>query len=103
MRWPKGFDPIALGSDVVEGRRKAQAKLQGELFALLRAHGYQSERIGNLSTKLRLTNQSRWSGRKADQQARRFRGRPEALAGLGRRLNGWRRGDWRSLRRSAEA
>ena len=54
-----------------EGRRKAQAKLQGEMLALLRAHGYQSERIGNLSTKLRLTNQSRWSGRKADQQARR--------------------------------
>jgi hypothetical protein len=46
-------------------------------LALLRAHGYQSERIGNLSTKLRLTNQSRWSGRKADQQARRFAAGPK--------------------------
>ena len=30
-----------------------------ELSTLLRAHGFQSERIGNLSTKLRLTQQSR--------------------------------------------
>lgn len=29
------------------------------LHALLRAQGYQSERIGNLATKLRLTNQSK--------------------------------------------
>jgi len=33
--------------------------------ALLRAHGYQSERIGNLATKLRLTNQSQEQPKKA--------------------------------------
>ena len=37
---------------------------------LMRAHGYQSERIGNLSTKLRLTNQSRYEAIKADRERR---------------------------------
>jgi hypothetical protein len=32
-----------------------------EMLALLRAHGYQTERIGNLSTKLRLTKASRYT------------------------------------------
>jgi hypothetical protein len=32
-----------------------------EYRALLRAHGYQSERIGNLATKLRLSPQSRYA------------------------------------------
>jgi len=32
---------------------------------LLRAHGFQSERIGNLSTKLRLTNQARYEPSRA--------------------------------------
>jgi hypothetical protein len=54
-----------------------KASMRDELQALLRAHGYQSERIGNLSTKLRLTKQSRWSGAKADQQARKIGAGPK--------------------------
>lgn len=34
-------------------------------MSLLRAHGYQSERIGNLATKLRLTNQAQEQPKKA--------------------------------------
>jgi hypothetical protein len=42
-----------------------------EYLTLLRAHGFQSERIGNLSTKLRLTNQSRYQSSKAKAEAAR--------------------------------
>jgi hypothetical protein len=50
--------------------------------ALLRLHGYLSERIGNLATKLRLTNQARYSSsRAADQHRRR--------AGGGRPWDDW--------------
>ena len=45
-----------------------------ELVSLLRAHGYQTERIANLSTKLRLTNQSRFSSARAADQHRRRTG-----------------------------
>jgi hypothetical protein len=55
----KGFDPVVMGSDVVEGRKEARAKLRSRLHSLMRDHGYQSERIGNLATKLRLTNQAK--------------------------------------------
>lgn len=37
---------------------------------LLRAHGYQSERIGNLGTKLRLTNQAKIGAASAARKAR---------------------------------
>lgn len=37
---------------------------------LLRAHGYQSERIGNLGTKLRLTNQAKVPASAAARKAR---------------------------------
>ena len=47
------------GSMVIAERRKIQVGLRDELCRLLRSHGYQSERIGNLCTKLRLTKQSR--------------------------------------------
>ena len=50
-------DPVAPGSKA--SRNKVLADLQTELLSLLRAHGDQSERIGNLSTKLRLTQLSR--------------------------------------------
>jgi hypothetical protein len=40
-----------------------------EYRALLRAHGYQTERIGNLSTKLRLTPQARYAPSTAKREA----------------------------------
>jgi hypothetical protein len=40
-------------------RMSAVAAGRKELFALLREHRQESSRIGDLSTKLRLTNQSR--------------------------------------------
>lgn len=54
------------GEDVTKGIPYTLAErlmMMGEasktMERLLRAHGYQSERIGNLATKLRLTNQSK--------------------------------------------
>jgi hypothetical protein len=69
----------ARGVDAPESNRDND---RTELVSLLRAHGYQTERIANLSTKLRLTNQSRWSSaRAADQHRRRTSGaRPSAAA-----------------------
>jgi hypothetical protein len=40
-----------------------------EYRAILRAHGYQSERIGNLATKLRLTPQARYAPSTAKREA----------------------------------
>jgi hypothetical protein len=40
-----------------------------EYRAVLRAHGYQSERIGNLATKLRLTPQARYAPSTANREA----------------------------------
>ena len=57
------------GSGVAE-RRKIQAGLRDELCRLLRSHGYQTERIGNLSTKLRLTKQSRYDASSAYRAAK---------------------------------
>ena len=51
-------------------RRKIQAGLRDELCRLLRSHGYQTERIGNLSTKLRLTKQSRYDASSAYRAAK---------------------------------
>jgi hypothetical protein len=65
----------ALESDAAEDTADGGGRL-AELVALLRAHGYQTERIANLSTKLRLTNQSRFSSaRAADQHRRRTGGK----------------------------
>jgi hypothetical protein len=69
-------------ADVISEALESQKPHSGEegdgfadLLSLMRAHGYQTERIGNLATKLRLTNQSRWSSaRAADQQRRRTGG-----------------------------
>jgi hypothetical protein len=51
---------VAVGSDTTATRAKAEAALRASWLTLLRAHGYQSERVGNLSTKLRLTKFSRY-------------------------------------------
>jgi hypothetical protein len=58
------------GSMGIAERRKIQAGLRDELCRLLRSHGYQTERIGNLSTKLRLTKQSRYDASSAYRAAR---------------------------------
>ena len=58
------------GSMGVAERRKIQAGLRDELCRLLRGHGYQTERIGNLSTKLRLTKQSRYDASSAYRAAK---------------------------------
>jgi hypothetical protein len=63
----------ALESDAAESNADNGGGL-AELVALLRAHGYQTERIANLSTKLRLTNQSRYSSARAADQHRRRAG-----------------------------
>lgn len=62
---------VARGSGSVKARTAAVAALTADLHVLLRLHGYQSERIGNLATKLRLTNQSRWQATTADDQRMR--------------------------------
>lgn len=46
-------------SGPVAKRTKAEASLMREYNSLVNAHGYQSERIGNLGTKLRMTNQTK--------------------------------------------
>jgi hypothetical protein len=48
-----------------------------EYRAVLRAHGYQSERIGNLATKLRLTPQSRYAPSSAKREAGKVLEGPE--------------------------
>jgi hypothetical protein len=48
-----------------------------EYRAVLRAHGFQSERIGNLSTKLRLTPQSRYAPSTAKREAAKVIEGPE--------------------------
>jgi hypothetical protein len=48
-----------------------------EYRAVLRAHGYQSERIGNLATKLRLTPQARYAPSTAKREAAKVIEGPE--------------------------
>jgi hypothetical protein len=48
-----------------------------EYRAVLRAHGYQSERIGNLATKLRLTPQARYAPSTAKREAGKVLEGPE--------------------------
>ena len=61
----EGSTADTAGSMGIAERRKIQAGLRDELCRLLRGHGYQTERIGNLSTKLRLTKQSRYDASSA--------------------------------------
>jgi hypothetical protein len=49
---------------------KAIADGSKTMERLLRMHGYQTERIGNLATKLRLTNQSKILAVKSEKKAR---------------------------------
>jgi hypothetical protein len=60
----------ALAADIVQLRRAPSADVQ-ELRAALKAHALQSERIGNLSTKLRLTKQARLDRESAGIEARK--------------------------------
>jgi hypothetical protein len=62
-------------SGVAVGSTEEKA-LSRQLASLLRSHGKQSASIANLSTKLRLTPQSRQSARGADQTRRRTGTRP---------------------------
>ena len=55
---------------------KEERATSRQLTALLRAHGKQSAAIAHLSTKLRLTPQSRQSARRADQVRNRTGPRP---------------------------
>jgi hypothetical protein len=49
-----------LAADIKQARASPNPDRK-DMLALLRAHGYQTERIGNLSTKLRLTKASRFT------------------------------------------
>ena len=70
----------AMLSEVVAGtaaeaeKSNVMAAGRKELCDLLRAHGYQSERIGNLSTKLRLTKLSRYEDARTAARAARDAG-----------------------------
>ena len=55
---------------------KEERATSKQLTALLRAHGKQSAAVAHLSTKLRLTPQSRQSARRADQVRHRTGRRP---------------------------
>jgi len=55
---------------------KEERATSRQLTALLRAHGKQSAAVAHLSTKLRLTPQSRQSARRADQVRHRTGRRP---------------------------
>jgi hypothetical protein len=57
------------------GSKEAKS-LSRQLASLLRSHGKQSSAIASLSTKLRLTPQSRQSARRADQVRARTGPRP---------------------------
>ena len=52
-----------------EARRKAVNKATSNYHALLRLHAFQTERIGNLATKLRLSQQARLPPGKATPKA----------------------------------
>jgi hypothetical protein len=55
---------------------KEERAMSRQLASLLRMHGKQSSSIASLSTKLRLTPQSRQSARRADQVRNRTGARP---------------------------
>jgi hypothetical protein len=74
---------LAGGIEAVRGQlvglplgSKEERAMSRQLATLLRSHGKQSAAIANLSTKLRLTPQSRQSARRADQVRHRTGSRP---------------------------
>lgn len=72
LRLLESGSPLESGESLsIVDRLKAAGILRTELRALWRAHSVQSGRIGDLSTKLRLTNQSRYEPRVADAESRR--------------------------------
>lgn len=70
-------DEIRAGSYDVATRMKDLAKTSAALQALLRAHHQQTQSMGNLATKLRMTQQARYVADRAQAQSR---GRPPAGA-----------------------
>jgi hypothetical protein len=54
-------DIAAMRSEIAAAASPEARRLQRLLFAMLRAHGLQSERIASLSGKLRLTQRSRYT------------------------------------------
>lgn len=73
---------VAAGSEPELDRLKALAELRKDQLTLLRAHGYQTERIGNLSTKLRLTpSRARLPGEAISRPARSARARGHGRIG----------------------
>ena len=77
---------IATARAAVDDARRASistGKLLRDYLVLLRAHALQSERIGTLSTKLRLTNQSR--------EAKAARSQADAASTYPEPWNDWRR------------
>jgi hypothetical protein len=74
-----------IAAEIARMRQNPEAK--EELRSLLRAHGYQSERIGNLSTKLRLTLQSRYDPETAAIEANKTADGPAPWLDWGSRSN----------------
>jgi hypothetical protein len=75
---------LALARAAIDAIRKtpepdaeALAAATQEYRAVLRAHGYQTERIGNLATKLRLTPQARYAPSSAKREAGKVIDGPE--------------------------
>jgi hypothetical protein len=66
---------------------EALAEATREYRAVLRAHGYQTERIGNLSTKLRLTPQARYAPSSAQREAAKVIEGPEPWLDWGEPAN----------------
>jgi hypothetical protein len=62
---------------------EALAELKKEYYALLRAHGYQSELIARHSTKLRLTPQARYAPSTAKREAAKMLEGPEPWSDWG--------------------
>jgi hypothetical protein len=69
---------LAVQIAAVEPRMAEDKVARLEFCDLLKAHGFQSRQIGNLATKLRLSNQSRYDPTMAD--IGRKGGRPTAVA-----------------------
>jgi hypothetical protein len=67
-----------LARDIAKLRAATTGRIDvKQLATLLRLHGLQSERISNLSTKLRLTSQARMSGTRAEQLSRKLGAAPK--------------------------
>jgi hypothetical protein len=71
------MEAVRVGSDTAATRAKAEATLRASWLTLLRAHVLQSRNVGTLSTKLRLTQFSRYM-RDAESAAIAARNSPTA-------------------------